>query len=112
MLNQPTTYSRAHRFYSVLMMLALAWLTISLPFVYQGQLEKQSAEQQSAPTEDVNPFGNATEEKTASNTLSEYLHDLQVMEPGFVTLTSSFKLHNTSAYEVFHPELNCPPPEA
>jgi hypothetical protein len=94
------------------MMLALAWLTVSLPFVNEQQEQQSIIENQDTASEDVNPFGNTTEEKTPSNTLSEYLHDGHIMEYHFVIVSSAFNLHNSSEYEIFHPELNCPPPEA
>jgi hypothetical protein len=65
----------------IFMMLALAWLTISLPVVYSAQ---QTAEQKRAAAtgteeENGNPFANTTEEKTSGNSNSfseEYLHDV------------------------------------
>lgn len=100
----------------LLMLLALAWLTVSLPFVNKAQqvhkeLSKQATEDNSNRN---NPFGNTTEEKTEGgvNTLSEYLHDTHVLEHHFVIITSFYKCHPSDLYLAFHPDLISPPPKA
>lgn len=104
-----------HKLYSVLMLLALAWLTVSLPFVYADQqAQKEAAQKQyaTAPIEEDNSsLNNTTEEKTSSNTLSEYLHDAHTPEhPGSLVI-KSYKLHFSDIYIAFHPESICPPPD-
>lgn len=108
--------SNIRRFAScIIMMLALVWLTVSIPFVYQAQ---QVAKQQvsSAPQpgdEDTNPFANTTEERSESgaNTLSEYLHDMHTHSSGEVIPEMYNKCHPSNLYYAFHPELLSPPPE-
>lgn len=105
-------------FYSILMLLALAWLTVSLPFVHESQqIGKQISfhDDNPSPVEDsTNPLTNTTEEKTeaGSNLLSEYLTDMHVIEHHFTTVTSYYKCHPSDLYFAFHPELLSPPPEA
>lgn len=100
----------------IIMMLALAWLTISTPFVFAGQ--QQVATQKAAKGADAkkgcNPFANTTEEKTESgaNTLSEYLHDHHVQVHYEPAPEEFQKCHSSDLYYAFHPELISPPPEA
>lgn len=112
-------YSFRHIASSIIMLLALAWLTVSLPYVYaaqQAQKEQSRAEQpQSVPEEEAcNPFASTTEEKTEGgvNTLSEYLHDMQQMAHHYVIIDKYYKGHLSNLYFAFHPELLSPPPEA
>lgn len=103
---------------SIVMMLALVWLTVSTPFVYsaQQQVNSVSAVHTDDATDiddDTNPFANTTEEKTESggNTLSEYLHDMHQHLP-YVAVAQKFsKCHPSDLYYAFHPELISPPPE-
>lgn len=102
----------------LLMLLALAWLTISLPFVYSAQQAHQNDaldEQYASHEERDLPFSGTAEEKagSATTTLSEeYLHDHQFMEQGFVFITRLFKCYPHNLYYAFHPELITPPPDA
>src|SRR5215217_2073448 len=78
-------YSTLQKASSLLMLLALAWLTVSLPFVYNSQqLQKELVKETKAATPDdnSNPLANTTEEKTenGTNTLSEYLHEFHITE--------------------------------
>jgi hypothetical protein len=100
------------------MMLALAWLTISTPFVYAcykdvaAATEKQQCEQ--TADEDCNPFSNTTEEKSHSgsfNTLSEYLHDTYHADNHFSIVDRFHQWHSYDLYFAYHPELISPPPE-
>ena len=102
--------------YSVLMLLALAWLTVSLPFVYaQQQAQKEITQKQCKATsadDDSNPLTNTTEEKTStSNTLSEYLHTVHITEHPSLLVVKSYNSHASDLYLAFHPELICPPPD-
>lgn len=100
----------------ILMMLALAWLTVSTPFVYAGQQQvaAQKAAANGVDTKGSNPFANTTEEKTESggNTLSEYLHDAPVPFKEAPAQEEFHKCHSSDLYYAFHPELISPPPEA
>lgn len=87
------------------MVVALIWLTISLPFVYQAQQQLKCQSEYST---------NTTEEKTESgvNTLSEYLHEAH----GYIHPESLFKniykCHSNDEFVAFHPEHISPPPDA
>lgn len=97
------------------MIVALLWLTISTPFVYEAQkIQKEIQKHSQGSSSDTNPFANTTEEKNESsvNTLSEYLHDLSPLENDFVVLTRLYKCYPCSIYHEHHPELLSPPPEA
>ena len=103
--------------YSIIMLLALAWLTVSTPFVnaQQQALKKLEVKAHDKPDaeEGCNPFSNTTEEKTenGASTLSEYLHDNQLTEHHFSVLETYYKCHPADLYFAFHPELISPPPE-
>jgi cytoskeletal protein RodZ len=106
---------------SVFMMLALAWLTISLPFVYSAQqvtetrqTTKSASPDTAATEEDSNPFANTTEEKTPNsvNTPSEeYLHDSHASENYITVPSTEYKVEHVSTYIAFHGELISPPPD-
>jgi hypothetical protein len=108
-------FSTGHIGTSLFMMVALLWLTVSTPFVYNAQraIEKE-IQKQSSQAEDTNPFSNTTEEKNESsvNTLSEYLHDHPSLEKNFTLVTRLYKRYPSSIYCEHHPELLSPPPEA
>ena len=101
------------------MMFLLLWLTVSTPYVYsfQQEVKKEMAKQSSSAEKnnnaDSNPLSGTNEEKTESgtNTLSEYLHDLEAIEHHFILLTSFFKCHPSDLYLAYHPEMIIPPPE-
>jgi uncharacterized protein YpmS len=100
--------------FSLFMMLALLWLTVSIPFVFASQQAQQKEiQKQTGGSEDKNPFSTTTEEKNESSvsTLSEYLHDLNSMNHHFTVLTRIYKCHTSDLYYAFHPELLSPPPE-
>ena len=97
------------------MILALAWLTISLPFVNEYyQLAKSSSEHSSQQDNSANPLTNTTEEKNESSVSSvseEYLHDHNEHEHHLSLIEKFFKCHPSDLYYEFHPELISPPPE-
>ncbi len=101
---------------SVFMMVALLWLTISVPFVYASQ-QKIAEHSRSLNTganeeESSKPFSNTTEEKTPStSSLSEeYLHDHPVTDCFFSVILQSYKCEEHGTYNAFHGELLVPPP--
>jgi hypothetical protein len=100
----------------VLMLMALAWLTISLPFVYSHQQKCSTIVQVTdEDTQDsTSPFGNTTEEKTegGATSLSEYLHFMQQFERHFTVLSTKYSVHFADMYVDYHPEMFSPPPEA
>ncbi len=100
---------------SIMMMLALLWLTVCTPFVNKAyEIKKEISQQhfQHQCDDDSNLFSNTTEEKNPnSNTLSEYLHQTQHLEKLSVALNKFYKGHPTDLYFEYHPELISPPPE-
>ena len=113
---KPTYYLLKHKLSSVLMIVALLWLTISIPFVYAAQSSHHAiftlACEDQPEEECPNPLTNTTEEKTESgvNNLSEYLHEAHSMEHGFIILANYEKCHADDLYFAYHPELHSPPP--
>ena len=103
---------------SIIMLLALAWLTISLPFVYAQQQEQKASVQKQVdnPTadDDSNSVSNPTEEKSENggNTLSEYLHESHHAELPGSFIVKYYKCHTADLYIAYHPDLICPPPDA
>ena len=102
---------------SLVMVLALLWLTISLPFVYASQqLAKANNGQHMGISlcgaeEETNPLGNTTEEKSSSSSFSEeYLHDHQHSDHSFSINTLYHKCENADTYTAFHGEVQVPPP--
>lgn len=102
---------------AVVMLLALVWLTVSLPYVNEAQQKFNAlckATGQTQSVDDSNPLSNTTEEKNESGAslLSEYLHELPVIAHHFVTVPKFYKCHPSDLYLAYHPELVIPPPEA
>ena len=103
---------------AICMVLALLWLTISAPFVFEAQHElakHHKVEKASLPIndEESNPFGgNTTEEKAPSGTTfsEEYIHDHHEADLLFL-MASQFHINrNAGTYIAFHGELLVPPP--
>jgi hypothetical protein len=108
------TLSRMRICSSIFMVLALLWLTISTPFVYEAQkVQNETQKQTKQGEQNPNPFANTTEEKNESsvNTLSEYLHDPLSIETDFIVLTRLYQRYPFIIYPEHHPELLSPPPE-
>ncbi len=105
---------------AIVLILALLWLTVSLPFVYAAQqqlvqLDKMAKAESPVDENDegaTNPFGNSTEEK-APGSISfseEYLHDHPKSNHFF---SSTLQYHcgkDAGTYIAFHGELLVPPP--
>ena len=105
---------------AVFLILALLWLTISLPFVYasQQELAEQNKSQNAAipyagnEEETTNPFSD-TEEKAPANGGSfsqEYMHDNHKADYFFCIASQYHKCENADTYHAFHGELLVPPP--
>jgi hypothetical protein len=115
------TYSTFHSVSAIFMMLALLWLTISIPFVDAG-LQKLAKDGKvvnngfahcANDEESGNCFGNTTEEKapTNSNTASEeYLHDHHSHDHFFSIASQFHSCENEGTYHAYHGELLVPPP--
>lgn len=115
------TYSILQRASAVSMIVALLWLTVSIPFVYESQqklAQQEKSEKATIPPggneEDANPFGNTTEEKAPGNSTvsEEYLHDHHEAEYFLLIASQYHKCENTDTYIAFHGELLVPPPNA
>ena len=112
-------YTVKHNIYSIVMLLALAWLTISVAFLPASQQQQINSEKSTPAssgdeeTSNPNPFGNGTEEKTenGANTLSEYLHDHHLLSHNIVFLIQGRKSHPPSLYNDYDPDLIIPPPK-
>lgn len=106
------------------MFLALLWLTISLPFVYDAQqlIAKQSAittvitldDNPVECSEDANPLSSSVEEKAGSNSsiLEEYLHHDDEGVSSEDPQLSHIDNRSYDLYLAFHGELLSPPPES
>lgn len=104
---------------SILMMLTLAWLTVSLPFVTSSQKTAQSTTTSTSNNNDCNdedtdnPFSNTTEEKSSNSTSlsEEFLHDTHSSEHYLAVPSTEYKVEHASIYIAFHGELISPPPD-
>lgn len=111
------TYNKVHLASAALMILALVWLTVSLPLVTRAQQSICAAQTALPGAEEdpgsENPFANTTEEKTesGSNTLSEYLHHTEMPSH----LSNDGHRHHCMRpyplYVAFHGETLGPPPD-
>lgn len=118
MKKEKNTYGTALKLSSLLMVVLLAWLTVSLPYVFASQQAQKEVSKnqllQLPQEEESNPLTNTTEEKTGNgiSTLSEeYLHDAHSEEHHPNIVVKYYKCHPSDLYFAFHPELISPPPE-
>ena len=102
----------------MVMLLSLAWLTVSLPFVNGAQLQLKisqgtAQQEKDSGTGNDNPLSNTIEEKNESApiSISEYLHDQHSSDDLDLILVNFYKCHPADLYYAFHPELLSPPPE-
>ena len=120
MKNAPQPYSFFNRVSAIMMIVALLWLTISAPFVFEHQ-QKMAKESSSSfanfpipgNEEEANPFSGSTEEKAPKslNTFSEeYLHDHHYSEYLFYLVSKFHKCEDAGTYVAYHGELLVPPP--
>lgn len=103
------------------MFVALCWLTISAPFVFENQqkMAKQNCEAPAAiplagTEEEANPISSSTEEKapkTLNSFSEEYLHDCNRSEYFFSLASQFHKCENAGTYVAYHGELLVPPPD-
>ena len=114
-------YTTKEKSWGILMILALLWLTVSLPIVNHAreQLAKQSLitiPLNDSPVESCedNPLSNSVEEKSSasSSILEEYLHHAH---EGFIPdnpYLSHIDPNSYDEYIAFHGKLLPPPPES
>ena len=97
------------------MMLALLWLTISIPFIYQAQQKQIAIALNHSPDSkqdgNSNPFSNTTEEKAPVQVSEEYLHAEQEHSYTWITIRH-YNNPRVDIYIAYHGELISPPPEA
>jgi flagellar biosynthesis/type III secretory pathway M-ring protein FliF/YscJ len=116
-------YSASHLVSAVVMILALAWLTVSTPFVLASQQEQAKQQKMEKSTsspienneeESSKPLGSNTEEKVPNaNSLSEeYLHTFHTISHFYTEVSQYHKHENSDIYIAFHGELLVPPPNA
>ena len=104
------------------MVLALLWLTISTPFVFEGQqqMAKQSkmadinSPLSGTEEEAGNPLSNTNEEKNpnSSSFSEEYLHNHHQDDHFLLSILQFHKCMDADTYIAFHGELLVPPPNA
>lgn len=121
MKRHKTQYGSRQLISAIFMMLALLWLTISIPFVYNStqELAKQHklttvpANLAVAEEEASSALGNATEEKKSSNGNSlseEYLHHYHIEDLFIASMYQFHNSENAGVYNAFHGEVQVPPP--
>lgn len=103
------------RISAILMIIALVWLTVSLPFVYQAMNDHpdhSACTNCPLPTDEEEMPVNASEEKSPlTGAQEEYLHH---HDEGLILaslLLTHRSGHCASAYIAYHGELLSPPPE-
>jgi len=117
MRNMPT-YKLKHALGALVMFIALAWLTVSLPYVYSFQNELAQQESKSAPfdspvdNEESNPLTNSTEEKAPTTVSEEWLHHTDDHNYLFSYKLRHDNRHSYDVYVAFHGEVQCPPPNS
>lgn len=108
-------FSRWHKIGSIVMVFLLAWLTVSTPFVFASvQHQQQIIKGNADGGSDYNPFSQTTEEKTETgiNQLSEFLHDVALIDFHYISVPKFYKCQADDAYVAYHPDLLVPPPKA
>ena len=98
---------------SLLQIILLCWLTVSTPFVYAAQQIKSENTTHGIPGGDdnSNPLSGTQEEKH-SNSIGfneEFLHTHEELHVGQEAKRLE-ACHNQDAYQAFHGEPHCPPP--
>ena len=99
------------------MILALVWLSVSIPFVYAAQQRAKASlkvwKTTSQTGDNSNPLSGSTEEKTPnSNINEEYLHHTEDLISQQPVVEKNHAVHTYPLYIAFHGELLSPPPEA
>src|SRR6218665_108765 len=97
---------------SIVMMLMLAWLTVSAPVVNACKQQKAKQEKKMTPS---SPLAAAEEEKVPSSpstsTANEYLHENEELQYSFTSVVTSYISHQSAVYIAFHGEFVSPPPD-
>ncbi|RYY89638.1 MAG: hypothetical protein EOO15_05690 [Chitinophagaceae bacterium] len=112
-------YTMAHKVGSVLLMLALLWLSVSIPFVYRFQEQQKIAKASMAvenadhSADDTNPLTNTNEEKVESGVSmpQEYLHEHLHLHHPIDPVSLQYHSYAQDDFVAFHPEFITPPPD-
>ncbi|GAB4092979.1 hypothetical protein [Flaviaesturariibacter terrae] len=114
-----TPYTNAHKIGSLLLMLALLWLSVSTPFVYRFQKEQKAARasvamEKSTADDDSNPLSNSNEEKTESGVSmpQEYLHEPLHFDHPSAAISLQYASYQQDDFVAWHPEFITPPPDS
>lgn len=111
-------YNIFHLISSVFMILALLWLTVSIPFVYKAQKQQTAVTQNNSNSNEQqrddngNPIANTTDEKVPIIPTEEYLHHENEPANNRINILRHYKDHTVPVYAAFHGELISPPPKA
>src|SRR5215217_3113876 len=110
----PRAYSPLHRISSLLMMLALLWLSVCTPFVYAAQKGVKATTEQQADCDEDAPLTNTNEEKSEGGISlpQEYLHEPLHLHHPVVADRFEFHRYAADAHVSYHPDLISPPPDA
>jgi hypothetical protein len=114
-----STFNPLQKIGSLLLILALVWLSVSTPYVYRFQ-QKTKTEKQAITAENETDceegglLNNTNEEKAESgpNTLQEFLHEPHHLEHPSIEQVNEYGHFEQKASVAYHPELISPPPEA
>ncbi|HUM98418.1 MAG TPA: hypothetical protein PK275_11225 [Chitinophagaceae bacterium] len=118
MKKQQPAYNNVMKGISIIMMLALLWLTVCTPVLFASQVSAQSAlahssEDEQQQSSNNNPLTSSTEEKAPSSiSLSEeYLHHSHTqLHPWFSIVSDLNHSFADAVYVAWHGELHYPPP--
>lgn len=122
-MTKARTYQPFHYVTAIFMTIALLWLSVSAPFIYESQ--KRNSEFAKCCTqslfagmeeENTNSAGNNTEEKVPKTSLNnfteEYLHDHHKSGHFALVNLQYFKNQDAGIYVAYHGEPLVPPPNA
>lgn len=100
-------------FYSIIMLLALLWLTVNPPVIQAAWTEKQKQEKTSQG-QVSNCNNNPSEEKSEDNNqiLQEYISEQTFCIYSLHKVKKATTILSTDIYISYHPQLISPPPEA
>ena len=113
------TYSLFHHCSALGLIIALLWLTVSAPFVFNTKQDpaKQQTTGQTSPSsgceeESSNPLGSSEEKSSVANNLSEeYLHNQERTATSISGILAYHPPADDGTYIAYHGELLVPPPD-
>jgi len=120
-MKRSAIYTAKEKFWGIFMILALLWLTVSLPVVdnardqLAGQTSSATVPTDDNPVEESedNPLSNSVEEKCGNTSLlEEYIHHSHEPLASCNLQLSHIDSNSYDLYIAFHGELLSPPPES